>query len=217
MHSLVTGNEFGDMFASQDLENENFASPSAKQNEEAAREDLRERQERRRSLNDAWIVRIIEYYRDTKADPGGRGIRGLKEIIEERGLDAGPITQFKQAEAMLSQAYEDSDCERLPQMGEPITLEDGQVSMFIPPDIMEPEMLLAYAEKLADLAEQSAGRHKLIQFKELIEGLSALRNDENAGMSSAAIASLRGTVIYWQDVVLNHFEKAEKQRIMGLS
>ena len=88
--------------------------------------------------------------------------------------------------------------------------------MFIPPDIMEPEMLLAYAERLADLAEQSAGRHKLIQFKELIEGLSALGNDENAGMSSAAIASLRGTVIYWQDVVLNHFEKAEKQRIMGL-
>ena len=147
MHSLATGSEVGDMWLEKDLENENFASPSAKQNEEAAREYLRERQERRRSLNDAWIVRIIEYYRDTKADPGGRGIRGLKEIIEERGLDAGPITQFKQAEAMLSQAYEDSDCERLPQMGEPITLEDGQVSMFIPPDIMEPEMLLACTQR----------------------------------------------------------------------
>ena len=82
------------MFAPADLATENFASPSAKQNEEDALEDIRERQERRRDYNDAWIVQIIEYYRDTKADPGERGIRGLKEVIERAAMPFPAILSF---------------------------------------------------------------------------------------------------------------------------
>ena len=94
MHSLVTGCDFGDTFAPVARATENFASPSAKQNEEAALVDLQQRKELRRDFNDAWIAQIIDYFRDTKAAPGERGILGLREVIENRGLDATSITQF---------------------------------------------------------------------------------------------------------------------------
>ena len=182
VHSLITGSELGAMFAPDVLAKENYASPGAKQNEEAelvdSFEDLLERQNRRRDRNDAWIVQVTDYYRDTKTAPGERGIQGLRVVIENRGLDGSKISQFKHAEDLLSEAYENSDFTRLPQMGEPVTLDDGQVCMFLPPDIMGQEMLLEYAGRLVDLAEQSAGRNKLAQFRELIEKLSALSDVE---------------------------------------
>ena len=54
VHSLI-GSSFGGMFASEVIAKENFADRSAKQNEEAALEDLQERKDKRYWLNEACI------------------------------------------------------------------------------------------------------------------------------------------------------------------
>ena len=218
VHSLTTGRDFGGiMFASAFLETETFDGKYAKRNDEVVDEELHALQDKYRDYNDAWIGVVIEYYKDTSA-PGNRGLKALKtEVIEARGLDSSGATQFKHAVKLLQEAYEDSDCSRLPQLGQDILSEDGQVCRFISPDIMGHETLLEYAERLVEQAELSAGRQRLEQFRDLIEIHAAMAEEDISIMSTADKTSLRGTVLYWQDVILNHFEKAERRRIAGLS
>ena len=62
VHSLSIGSGVGGMFASEVIAKETFADTSAKQNEEAALEDLQERKDKRNWFNEAWIGEVVEYY-----------------------------------------------------------------------------------------------------------------------------------------------------------